>query len=64
MKETIVNLKSLVRRYKTFLSERYTNYKLSSKDLEAIRQAIRYLELIEIAVNEYNDSGDDNDKNS
>lgn len=62
MKETITNLKSLIRRYKTFIQEGYTNYKLSEKDLEAIRQAIRYLELVEIAVKDYN-KGDKNESN-
>lgn len=61
MKETIQNLKSLIRRYKTFLSEGYTNYKLNDKDLEAIRQAIRYLELVEIAVSDYNKGGKNED---
>lgn len=63
MKETITNLKSLIRRYKTFLSEGYTNYKLNVKDLEAVRQAIRYLELVEIAVEDFN-KGDEDDKNN
>lgn len=60
MKETITNLKSLIRRYKTFIENGYENYKLNVKDLEAVRQAIRYLELVEIAVEDYN-KGDKNE---
>lgn len=63
MKETIKNLKSLIRRYKTFVENGYSNYRLNDNELETIRQATRYLELVEIAVSDYN-KGDDNDKNS
>ena len=46
MKETINKMKSIIRRYKTYLELGKHDYMLTNDELEAIRQAIKYLELI------------------
>ena len=46
MKQVIKDLKSIVRKYKTSL-ELNAIFKFSDNDLESLRKAIKYLELID-----------------
>lgn len=45
MSDVIKNLKSIVRKYKTSLDIN-TPFRFSDKDLETLRKAIKYLELV------------------
>ena len=60
MKETIKNLKALIRRYKTYIQNDYEGYKLNVNDLKAVKEAIHYLELVEVAVSDYNKERENN----
>ena len=53
MKDTINKMKSIIRRYKTFLELGKHDYMLTNDELEAIRQAIKYLELVYELSQEY-----------
>lgn len=56
MKDTINKMKSIIRRYKTFLELDKHDYRLTNDELEAIRQAIKYLELVYELSQEYKGS--------
>ena len=56
MKDTINKMKSIIRRYKTFLELGKHDYMLTNDELEAIRQAIKYLELVYELSQEYKGS--------
>lgn len=45
MSDVIKNLKSIVRKYKTSL-DMNTAFRFSDKDLDTLRKAIKYLELV------------------
>lgn len=45
MSDVIKNLKSIVRKYKTALDNNIS-FRFSDNDLETLRKAIRYLELV------------------
>ena len=45
MSDVIKNLKSIVRKYKTSLDNNIS-FRFSDNDLETLRKAIRYLELV------------------
>ena len=53
MKDTINKMKSIIRRYKTFLELGKHDYMLTNDELEVIRQAIKYLELVYELSQEY-----------
>ena len=59
MKETINKMKSIIRRYKTFLELGKHDYMLTNDELEAIRQAIKYLELVYELSQEYKGDSDE-----
>ena len=59
MKDTINKMKSIIRRYKTFLELGKHDYMLTNDELEATRQAIKYLELVYELSQEY--KGDNNE---
>lgn len=54
MKEVIKNLKLIIRRYKTFIELGKKDYMLKTEELDTIRKAIRYLELIFELSKQYN----------
>ena len=56
MKDTINKMKSIIRRYKTFLELGKHDYMLTNDELEAIRKAIKYLELVYELSQEYKGS--------
>ena len=60
MKDTINKMKSIIRRYKTFLELGKHDYMLTNDELEAIRQAIKYLELVYELSQEYKGDNDEN----
>lgn len=59
MKDTINKMKSIIRRYKTYLELGKHDYMLTNDELEAIRQAIRYLELVYDLSQEYKGDSDE-----
>lgn len=59
MKDTINKMKSIIRRYKTFLELGKHDYMLTNDELEAIRQAIKYLELVYELSQEYKGGNND-----
>ena len=52
MSEVIKQLKSIIRKYKTSL-ELNSTFRFSNDDLESIRKAIRYLELVDSLAKQY-----------
>lgn len=60
MIEVIKDLKSIIRRYKTYLELGKSDYRLNDKELETLKKTIRYLELIFELSKQYN-KGDKND---
>ena len=58
MKQVIKDLKSVIKKYKTSL-ELNTTFRFSDNDLESLRKAIRYLELVDGLADSY--KGDKND---
>ncbi len=60
MKEVIKDLKSIIRRYTTYLELNKSGYMITNDELNTIRKAIRYLELLFDLANQY--KGDNNDK--
>ena len=58
MKKTIKDLKELIKKYKTSL-ELNTPFRFSDNDLETLRKAIRYLELVDGLADTY--KGDKHD---
>lgn len=61
MSETIDNLKLLIKRYTDHLKSNNKNFILTTNELEAIRKALRYLELIDDLSKSYR--GENNDSN-
>lgn len=61
MSETIDNLKLLIKRYTEHLRSGSKNFILTTNELEAIRKALRYLELIDDLSKSYR--GENNDSN-
>ena len=67
MNECIKGLKQLVRKYKTCIDNKL-EFRLSDKDLNALKKSIYYLSIIEALVKQWNkekheksiDSGSDN----
>lgn len=59
MKDTINKMKSIIRRYKTYLELGKHDYMLTNDELEAIRQAIRYLELVYDLSQQYKGDNDE-----
>ena len=67
MNECIKGLKQLVRKYKTCI-DNHLEFRLSDKDLNALKKSIYYLSMIEALVREWNkekqeksvESGSDN----
>lgn len=53
MKEVIKNLKLIISKYKTSLEVKRP-FRFSDDDLETLRKAIRYLELVNALTIEYN----------
>ena len=58
MKQVIKDLKGLIKKYKTSL-ELNTTFRFSDNDLESLRKAIRYLELLDDLADSY--KGDKHD---
>lgn len=52
MKQVIKDLKSIIKKYKTSL-ELNTSFRFSDNDLESLRKAIRYLDLIDGLADSY-----------
>lgn len=69
MNECIKGLKQLVRKYKTCI-DNHLEFRLSDKDLNALKKSIYYLSMIEALVREWNkekheksvESGSDKDE--
>ena len=62
MIEVIKDLKSIIRRYMTYLELGKNDYKLNDKELETLKKTIRYLELIYDLSKQDIDKGDNNEK--
>lgn len=60
MREVIKNMKSIIRRYATCM-ENNIDYTFRREELETVKKAIKYLELIEELSQSY--KGDDNVQN-
>lgn len=58
MKQVIKDLKGIIKKYKTSL-ELNTSFRFSDNDLESIRKAIKYLELVDGLADTY--KGDKHD---
>lgn len=58
MIEVIKDLKSIIRRYMTYLELGKNDYKLNDKELETLKKTIRYLELIYDLSKQYINKGD------
>ena len=53
MKEVIKDLKSIIRRYTSYLELNKSGYMITNDELNTIRKAIRYLELLFDLANQY-----------
>ena len=53
MKEVIKDLKNIIRRYTTYLELNKSGYMITNDELDTIRKAIRYLELLFDLANQY-----------
>lgn len=53
MKEVIKDLKAIIRRYTTYLELNKSGYMITNDELDTIRKAIRYLELLFDLANQY-----------
>lgn len=53
MKEVIKDLKTIIRRYTTYLELNKSGYMITNDELNTIRKAIRYLELLFDLANQY-----------
>lgn len=60
MKEVIKDLKSIIRRYTSYLELNKSGYMITNDELNTIRKAIRYLELLFDLANQY--KGDKDEK--
>ena len=53
MKEVIKDLKNIIRRYTSYLELNKSGYMITNDELDTIRKAIRYLELLFDLANQY-----------